>query len=234
MLRNRLPRTALFTSGGLLNSLQTEPVIYVKPVVGSGGQGIIRIKRVANQYLVQYGLTKILITNKEKLLQTMRRITMGRPYLIQEGIKLLSIQERPVDFRLLLLRPGSKWLMAGIMGKWAAPGKIVTNHAKGGRPITLQKALRTSLGLSAADCKVIEKRMKLIGYHITQTLGTPHGLREMGIDLGIDKQLNIWIFEVNTTPQFNLFKYHQDKSLYSKVARTISMIRRNNTKRPPL
>lgn len=46
------------------------------------------------------------------------------------------------------------------------------------------------------------------------------GLRELGIDLGVDKNLDIWIFEVNTRPDFKMFRVLDNHHMYDRIRKT--------------
>lgn len=115
------------------------------------------------------------------------------------------------DFRILMLNPDNRWEYMGVMGKWAAPGQIVTNYAAGGRPISLRDALKRSKGLSDRQCRNIEKKMIRIGYQAARAFSRRYkDVRKLGIDVAIDQNLRIWILEPNTSPWHNLFKSHRN------------------------
>ena len=62
--------------------------------------------------------------------------------MLQKGIELIALNGRPIDFRLMLLKPAGRWEVMGIMGKLAARHLAVTNYNHGGQPITFESALR--------------------------------------------------------------------------------------------
>lgn len=224
-IRRHLPETYLFTRTSLKTLVGKFPLVYMKPVKGTGGGGILRIERVHHSFRVRSAIKSLLCTNLNQLYNNISRMIRGRQYLIQQGIHLLSIHHRPIDYRILLLRPESNWKYMGIMGKWAAKHKIVTNFCKGGKPMRFVNSLKLSKGLSNQQCSNLARRVHLLGLHVGKVMGTPYSLREMGIDLGIDHNQNIWLLEVNTRPQFKLFRYHSDKTLYNRIAKNVHRIR---------
>lgn len=226
LIRAHLPQTRLLSGHTLWSMLRRHRTVYLKPVIGTGGHGIFRIRWLGNtSYLLQKEMKQYSLRGKVALLRLIRRLTGSRKYLVQQGIDLLSIKQRPLDYRLLMLRPSDRWKLIGTMGKWAAPGKIVTNHCRGGKPIGLCLSLQRSLNCSAARCQQIEQAINQLGQRIAKTLGDRYHMRQLGIDLGIDKQLRIWILEVNTDPRYQLFRYHQDRSLYPKIVHYMKKIK---------
>lgn len=223
-----LPETDLLNKTSFNDFLSRHPVVFLKPVIGTGGYGVIKVSREDNRYIVQNGSNqKNIFRNKHKLFQAIQQRVRNKKYIIQQGIDLIHIHNRPVDFRILLLRPGSEWLLMGIMGKWAAPNKIVTNHCRGGKAITLHQAFKREGSFSADEIKDIEQRLESLGMQLALRLQQRFRyLRELGIDVAIDHDKNIWILEANTRPMFNLFRHHDNKTLFHRIYRYVRHIRK--------
>jgi len=146
------------------------------------------------------------------------RHTHGLPFMLQRGVKLIEIKGKPADYRLLLLRPGRKWLVMGVMGKVAAGNLIVTNYRHGGKAVQLGQSLKQA-GWGAADITRIRNSISSLGLRAASVFNRryPH-CRRLGIDIGIDVDKKLWIIEVNTNPTFDLFRKHEDKTLHRKIA----------------
>jgi len=165
--------------------------------------------------------------DQTELFNLLKKIMGERPYMIQQGIPLITIQNRPLDFRVLVLRPKTNWEVMGIMGKWAAKNKIVTNHSRGGAPITLDKALKNSVNATDQQINQMEKKLIQLGLEASKSLRRSYrNVREVGMDVAIDNQLNTWILETNSRPNYQLFRSHRDKRLYGKIDRYIHLIRK--------
>ena len=226
-LRPYIPETKLFNETNLNDLTEKYPIIFGKPIVGTGGSGIIKISKESEQFIIKTNVITKVATNKSELFKMLNTLMGERPYMIQQGIPLISIQNRPLDFRVLLLRPKNKWELMGIMGKWAAKGKIVTNHSRGGAAITLDKALRYSVNATDQQIKLMEQKLIQLGFEAAKTLNKSyHGVRELGMDVAIDDQLNTWILETNSRPNYHLFKSHKDKRLFGKIDLYMNYIRR--------
>lgn len=227
-IRPYLPETQILNINRLKDFLDRYPSVYLKPIVGTGGYGIIKVTKMRNAYLLQTYQFNINYANIATLYQGVEKITRGRKYMIQQGISLISIAHRPIDFRVLVLKPQSRWELMGIMGKLGAKNKIVTNHSRGGKAILLPKAFKDSLHLADKDIKGLEAKLKKISLDVAVQLSRDYEyVREIGIDIGVDDQLRPWIFETNSMPRFNLFRSHPDKTLYPKIRAYIAQIRKN-------
>jgi hypothetical protein len=225
-LRPFLPETRRYSSDALKLMLKRYPSVYVKPDKGGGGGGILRVRKRGNdKYEVRFR-TRTQTTTWSQLDDRLRSCSVGKRYLIQQGIELATIDDRPFDFRLLLQRPNKDWKLTGIVAKAAAPGRVVTNHCKGGKPFDAAKAL---LVAADGDQKTVERWVNVLVWLGMGTADALHakftGLRELGIDVGLDQNGRFWIFEVNTRPQFRMFKKIGDRSMYRKIMQFHSKIR---------
>jgi len=226
-IKHLLPDTARLTKSTFQEWMNKYPTVFLKPENGTGGRGIIQVKKKGDGYRYKKNRKSRHYSDLSSLLKKIKPQIESGNYLIQQGIDLLKVEGKPVDFRVLLLRPRKKWKVMGRMGKQAAKKRIVTNHCQGGKPLTLRKALKKAKGITGIDYKNIKHSVDDTSRLTAKTLCKKFkGLRELGLDLAIDKDLKIWILEANTKPLFNLFRYNPDKSLYPKIRRQILKIRK--------
>jgi glutathione synthase/RimK-type ligase-like ATP-grasp enzyme len=206
--------------------LQRHSSVVIKPAIGSGGHGVVKIqKQNGKNYTLHTGLKKMTLNRKNLPLQ-IKQLIGSRKYIIQQTIQLISYNNRPIDFRILLIKPKNTWIYGGVMGKCARKGKFVTNHGQGGTPMTLQKAINSSQLRNRTRPNTMEKKLQTLGAQVSKTFDQySTSFRVLGLDVAIDKKAKPWILEVNTYPNYKLFKYHSDKTLYGKIHHTISKIR---------
>jgi glutathione synthase/RimK-type ligase-like ATP-grasp enzyme len=225
-----LPETEVFEKEAFFRLLNKHPFVMLKPLSGTGGKGIIKVTQregIRKGFIIQERKNKYTVPSKESLMRFLGNHLSKHQYIIQQGIELISYRERPIDFRILLIRPQQKWEYIGIMGKCAARNKVVTNFCKGGTPLTFNKALSLSHSFSPEEIEEIEKRMQKLGYAISREFEKHNRhVREIGIDVALDVNKNIWILEVNTRPMFNLFRFHTDKYIFGKIKRQVIKARR--------
>lgn len=142
---------------------------------------------------------------------------------MQKGIDLITINGRPIDFRVLLIKREKQWIPIGVMGKWAKKNKVVTNYSQGGQAISVKQALDSRKNLKGR-AKKIEEVMSRCGKY----LAAKHFnySRMFGLDIAVDKKGEIWILEGNTKPGYKLFRFHQDKQLYTRINHYVKKLRR--------
>jgi glutathione synthase/RimK-type ligase-like ATP-grasp enzyme len=222
-LKTYIPKTVWYEDNQLLPMLDKYGTIFVKPDKGGGGVGIIRVKKGKGGQVECKSLQhhKIVTTDKvHSLIHTY--LKPEKRYLIQQGISLAKINGRPFDIRLMLQRIDKDWELTGVAAKLAAPGKIVTNFCKGGQPYTAKDAL-----IQVCSRNAPQKMMELskMAYRVAHVLSSRFkGLRELGIDAGMDDDGNIWIFEVNTRPTYGMFRKLKNLQMYNKIRRNRKLI----------
>jgi glutathione synthase/RimK-type ligase-like ATP-grasp enzyme len=225
--RRMIPRTSKFSKQSLERYVERYTKSYVKPVVGRGGRGIYRVSRVREGYRIKGKNLNRLVKRKSELYRHLHQKTRDRSYMIQRGVDLIKIDGKPVDFRVLLLRPGRSWRYVGTIGKMAAKASsIVTNYQSGGKSVPFTWALRRSNTATHDQAQRIHQKLKrdsmIIAKHFQQKYPF---VRRLGIDYAIDTSGKPWLLEVNTSPGYELFKKHRNKKLYSQIESMLKKVR---------
>ncbi|GIQ70947.1 YheC/YheD family protein [Xylanibacillus composti] len=227
-LRPYLPHTAKLTKATLKSFLERFPTVYAKPNFGGGGRGVMRITcRPNGTYLLQSGKGKKLCFHFPHLTRTMaRQIGSGKHYLIQQGIDMIQLDNRPIDFRILLLKQDGSWTYMGTMGKLAARNLHITNRCSGGTPIQFKDACKRAGAWEEKQIDKLEKNLTSLGLQSAKVLNKSYPLlTELGLDIAIDRKQNIWVLEANSKPQYELFRHHESSQLYKKIHRTVQLLR---------
>ncbi|WP_202076556.1 YheC/YheD family protein [Caldalkalibacillus salinus] len=223
--KSHLPSTNRLSKASLQHYLRDYSTVFLKPERGTGGRGIYKLIHRDGNVCVYCNRSKKVYNNKEDVLRVVQREAKKRTYLVQQGIGLLKVMNRPVDFRIILVRPDEEWKYMGVIGKVASKNKFVTNKCQGGSPITLSQALLRN-GRTKAEVADVSERLETLGLQVAQRFSEASpAFRKLGLDVGIDRQGKIWILEVNTVPRYKLFKYHPDQTLYGKIHRSMMIIR---------
>ncbi|MBW5447806.1 YheC/YheD family protein [Cohnella sp. CFH 77786] len=194
--------------------LEKHHFIYYKPSGGSLGVGIYRLTYHPRKgYFIRYrrnGSNVLLRFNQFSGLMKMLRAKHGSElgqYVAQQGIRLVEIENCPIDFRFHMHKDGNnRWVVAGIGAKKAGRGSVTTHIKNGGSLMTPEQALgitfgeRTQAVLEAAKATAV-KLSEAIERNYSHTLG------ELGLDIGIDRDGAVWMFEANAKPGRSIFQH---------------------------
>lgn len=215
-LAGQLPETQLLKDNALKEMLLKYPSVVLKPRDGRYGRDIIFIKRSSGDaYRIQNEKNKVTLPDTDKLLQWLRKEHSGRGFIVQRRLQLAQIGRRPFDIRIMVQRKkasASAWKVTGSYAKVASRGYLVTNVAS-----------RTIPVLEALKLAKIEDRSLLIQAEQTALLAARQlqerypGLRQVGFDIGIDKQRRIWIIEGNYRPDLRPFRLLKDTAMRRRI-----------------
>ncbi len=203
-ISHMLPETCPFHVNRLKGMFSRYPVLYLKPNNGSLGSGIIRVLKGEGKWIYQSATPNGTITRTTQTLAEMAKILSRRigrqPYLIQQGLNLVKLGNRQVDFRVLAQKNKyGQWQITSIVGRIANNQHIVSNLARGG---TLLKAADVLADLGAVPNKPTVTGLRNIALEICKSfekLSDGH-FAELGIDLAIDQNGKVWLIEINSKP----------------------------------
>ncbi|MBM6386309.1 MULTISPECIES: YheC/YheD family protein [Paenibacillus] len=170
-------------------------------------------------YQLQYGTKQESYSSLEELHQALEERIQGHLYLIQQGIPLLKHEDLPFDLRVLTQKNlKNNWETTGILGRIAAPGKIITNIHGGGRLATFEELVLPHL--HATGLQKLRSELYRLGIHTAVQLQKSFPrLKEIGIDIALDETGRPWILEVNTLPGIYAFGLLPDKEAYRRIKR---------------
>lgn len=186
------------------------PSVFLKPVRGSLGKGILRISKdeTGGYRLLSttpMGTRKQVYPSLAKLFQSIAPKMKTTRYQIQQGLPLLELGKRPVDFRALVQKNGTgKWGVTSIVARTAGSNHFVSNLARGGTLSTVREAISKS-SLPAGVKESTQIQLPRAALAIARGVETyiPAHFGELGIDLALDQSGRIWLLEVNSKPSKN-------------------------------
>lgn len=194
-----IPPTRKFSYEHLKQMLDQHRMVYVKPIVGTGGSGVIQVKQLANGYMFHSRSRVQQFNSYAAMFNSLRRVMRKRPHMIQKGIDLLTIDGCAVDYRVKYVFEHGRWHYRAIVGRKAKRGLAVTNLTQGGTLLQGGTAIARTMGSDAVARKKAEMR-RLTERSTSLLISAYPGLTHLGYDYGIDKSGKIWLFEVNTNP----------------------------------
>ena len=191
-------------------------MLYLKPKDGSLGYGIVKVVRSPrNYYEVSYHTGGTNVKRKfrklESLYQYIFRTRKVSSYLVQQGINLATYQGRPFDFRVHLHKnQQNQWVISCMAAKVAGSGSVTTHVRTGGTVIPGEDLLQYLFGKqkNLVQTRICEAAIRL-ATAIEQAKGIYLG--ELGLDMGIDTNGRVWMFEANSKPGRSIFKHSRLK-----------------------
>lgn len=217
-LRVYVPDTRRLSRSALSSMLQSYGMVYVKPVRGSLGKGVMRVEREGGGgYYCQLGAKRRSYADIDALYHAIKRDTRGKSYLVQRGIHLLKYEGRAFDLRIVVQKsPSGGYDATGTVARVAYPGKVVTNGSEGGTILPVRQVLQPNVGFGQKEALIAN--VERIGVQTIKRLKTKYpALMEIGLDIAIDRQLRPWILEVNTSPDHCPFAFLQDQTMLRRI-----------------
>jgi hypothetical protein len=222
-----LPETVPFTSFSHIESMLADyQSVYIKPINGSLGLGVHQIlfDKNENTYYCRYH-----DQNEVKRLQKFSSLEQLVPYvfrnrplesmLVQQGIPLLKKDNRAIDFRIHTNKDANgNWRITAIAAKVAGVGSVTT-HVKTGGVIKTVDEIFTKEERDLYVPKLKEAALKLSYSLEAQVEGI---VGEIGFDLGIDKDGQVWLFEANSKPGRSIFTHPHMKD-FDLLTRKLSL-----------
>ena len=212
---HHIPETYLYPSLETIERmLENHRMVYLKPSGGSLGLGIFRIIHHPQKgYFCRFHQgDKNILHRFETLDKLIHHYFAHQPrkfekYLVQQGIRLIKVQQRAVDFRIHLHKDShGQWKVVAIGAKMAGPGSVTTHVRTGGSILSTYELLQKVFDKDASEMEELLKQKAItITKVLEQQIDGPLG--ELGLDMGIDVNRKIWLFEVNAKPGRHIFHH---------------------------
>lgn len=237
-----IPATRKMTSVQELEALfKLHPAVYMKPISGKAGKGIMKAERSAGRHdrkpvysLSVQGAKGSHVYKFPKLPLLWDKIkeeTGQEDYIAQQGIALVRHKKRPFDLRVLVQKNyKGEWDVTGIGARLAGKLSITTHVPRGGSIDDPEKLLASTFG-SEGGKRILQRARKAslaIARQVEKKSG--HMLGEMSMDLGVDVNGGIWFFEANSKPMKFDEPHIRKKSLERIVHYSLYLIRSKESK----
>lgn len=217
-----VPVTERFSRENVASLLERFSMVYVKPVKGTFGRGVIRAERLDDDpsaFQMQAGERKLRFPAYDALYEGLLAAKRNRPYLVQQGIPLLTYEGRRFDLRVMVQKnTANRWETTGLIGRLAHPRKIVTNYHSGGTPMPIETLLAGYMQGPELDRYL--SAISRLGIAIAASLELRYPrIKEIGVDVALDPERKPWILEVNTKPDPFIFKKLPNRSVFARIYR---------------
>lgn len=225
--RPHLPECELVHStSDIHRMLQRHDTVFLKPINGTGGRGILRVSRstsISGVYNISGRDASRRIISPRRMYAPMlgsylSRFTMKGTYLVQEGIDLELPSGRVHDYRMLVQKNGSgEWEVTGCVGRVGPPRSVTSNLHGGGKAMPMSELLDRWIPDRDKQEEVREEAYRL-GVDVCRFLEDKYAaLCELALDLAIDKSGQVLLLEVNPKPSREVFSQIGDREAYRQA-----------------
>ncbi|TVX93152.1 YheC/YheD family protein [Paenibacillus agilis] len=213
-IRSHLPASIIGPSLEQVQQLlASHQAVFFKPVTGSQGKGIYKIKKATDgSFIKEARFNKRYIVSTSKDLSKLYHEIVGKStrtaYIVQADVQLAKINNDFFDFRVHLFKDGKhKWQISAI-GANVFGSQNVTTHGGWIKPV--QEVLKPVFGAKAT---MVEKGILTLSLQVanqvTRCIKQPVG--EVALDIGVDQKGKAWLFEVNSKPGLHIYKHWKIK-----------------------
>lgn len=211
-----MPETILRpTVDQLKELLHRYKMVYLKPAGGSLGLGIFQL------YQTKQGIVARFRGNKHNQLKRFPNLSAALSYLFssrsitryiaQQGIRLIKINNRSVDFRIHTNKDRyGNWQMTAAAAKMAGKGSVTTHMRTGGKVLSYDEVLKVCFPHNFEEVKAKVKEAVLALSEVIDER-VPGHIGELGFDIGIDTTGHPWMFEANSKPGRHVFSHRSMK-----------------------
>ncbi|MDQ6598484.1 YheC/YheD family endospore coat-associated protein [Bacillus salipaludis] len=177
--------------------------VIIKPLSGHQGGGVVYIEYIEKYGIESYKMNEagsISSPNEKELLNLISQKIQEQEHLVQKYISSQTESGHVFDFRLHVQKNREgKWVITSIYPRIGRLGTITSNMGSGGYSTYQDTFLKMEFGDSWYDIKrYLEQFAISFSNHFDSLYEVP--LDELGIDVGIDENQKLWLFEVNWRP----------------------------------
>src|SRR5699024_5863786 len=185
----------------LLDFISLHQKIVIKPVDGMQGKSVISIEQdTQNQFKV--GIKKeTFIYRMEDLKKLYKNEIADKRYMMQRFIESRTEQNDPFDCRIHMEKNGrNQWIVANMFIRVGIGQSVVSNINQGGGISKPKEFLKVNYGKEKGS--IILQDLQQTGKILANELEkhVKHTLMVVGIDVGIEPDGNLVVFEVNSFP----------------------------------
>lgn len=194
-----IPSEKINETEAVFHALKEFNKIIVKPLSGSQGRGVMFIERNGDKFDLVEGSECKLVDETELRLK-IETVTSEKAFLVQPYISCKTKEGLPFDLRIHVQKNGSgEWAITLIYPRIGSEVGIISNVSAGGYIGKLESFFEKEYGLEGYDMqKVLDK----FALRFSERFDSIYKgqLDELGIDIGIDENKKMWIYEVNWRP----------------------------------
>lgn len=195
-----IPYEIIKTSLQVFKFIEKHKKVIIKPSKSNHGKGVIFIEKNNDNFLVKQGFDNMYLNGIE-MTEFLEPLIELKTMIIQKYISSLRKSGVSFDIRAHVQKnDNGNFEITMIYPRIAEQGKVVTNLSAGGLVKSLDKFLLDEYGEDEAFN--MKRYLEVFALNFASHFETlyKHDFDELGIDLGIDENDKIWVYEVNIRP----------------------------------
>ena len=198
-----IPSEKIVSVQHVFRLLETYPELVLKPSWGCQGTDVYYIAR-ENDTVKIFSGAETLARGADAAAAFIADKTNQAEYLAQPYIRCRTKSGQSYDFRLHVQKDArGQWVSSNIYPRISPDGGIVCNLSRGGYACALTPFLQREFGDDAHSVKKTLEIFSLqLAAHMDEIQAKLYGetLGELGIDVGLDPDRRLYIYEVNWRP----------------------------------
>lgn len=194
-----IPSYPIQSVNTVLRRLEQYSDVVLKPTSGHQGIGVLRIQKLDDKYLVT-GRDSEQWLNIVQLKQFIKERTGENDHIVQPFIFCQTKSGNTYDFRLHVQKNGfGEWGVTSIYPRIAKGNGVIPNLSGGGYTTMPKYFFVHEFGQDAEQVHDTLGQFALkLALHMDDIY--EESFDELGIDVGLDRDRRIWIFELNWRP----------------------------------
>ncbi|CEG26199.1 YheC/YheD family protein [Bacillus sp. B-jedd] len=223
ILGKHLPQTSRKIEKSELDAyLKKYGSVFLKQSGRSRGRGIFLITKQGSTYEVRVTYEERIYTYSEKEIAILLS-KHQKNFMLQQAVAVKKVDGRPIAYRVNAVKNESgKWMIAAIHGLSGKREGITSHRATDDNVHNGEEMLKAQFHFSSAEARGKLKEMEALGLLLAKELNAlcPR-LIDLGIDMGIDENGDIYLFESNTLQDLHLPVLAGEIETYEKLVATI-------------
>ncbi|HGH5980985.1 TPA: YheC/YheD family protein [Kluyvera georgiana] len=178
----------------------------IKPMRGSQGSNVSYFERIEGGVRVNH-CGKVSELSTADLANFYHDVIGEKHYLLQKYVESRSSHGLPFDIRIHVRRGAeARWKLVKIYARIGAGDTIVSNISAGGSMASASSFLTVQFGQDKGRQILNDLRALAKSFPAKfQSLYPEFMIDALGIDIGVDREGKLWIFEVNSCPGAKFF-----------------------------
>src|SRR5690625_765059 len=200
-----IPTRRLNSFGDLLSSIREHKEDVVKPVYSRHGRGVYIISKRRRKFIV--GIQKReKVLSKRRFKKLYKNEMTAKLHVVQKSIISKTKTGDPFDCRVHLEKNGEgEWIIIKIIARIGIGQKVIANVNYGGGRSEIIPFLKANY---PANWENIHAELKALGLSLARKIEEVRKteLMTLGLDVGIDRKGNLFVFEANSAPGTEIIK----------------------------